>query len=277
MNVAAAPTNAPAPVDRGQYVIVILVGFAAVAVVSAFVLQGTPLDTSKASAAAGILALVTALAVGIERVLEAFWTLVDRLLNNPSWPFSKDADLLDEYAKRLSAYVKKPLDDTSTFLGSAQTAAQNLVLAQPRMQQDLNALVGQVDAVLAGQADPKKLNLDQLKVGVARLSDTIGDPALKRGLNIGVTTLQDLSGLVDAVITNPGRKILSLFAGALIGLGVAWTFGLDLVHAALQQAPPTGPAWGMVVTGIVVGLGSNPTHELINALQSYSQKNQTPG
>jgi hypothetical protein len=43
--------------------------------------------------------------------------------------------------------------------------------------------------------------------------------------------------------------------------------GLDAVAAALQSGSGTG--WGLVFTGLLIGLGSNPTHEVVKALQEY--------
>src|SRR6202521_4375923 len=71
-----APTNPDAPV----FVRVLIAGLIAVVIASLLVLLlGTPISASGAGAAAGVLALSTGLAVGIERVLEGFWTLMDQV------------------------------------------------------------------------------------------------------------------------------------------------------------------------------------------------------
>jgi hypothetical protein len=266
----------PKPVDRGKYVGVVIVGVAAILVIAFLVLTlGKAADTSKASAGAGVLALVTALAVGIERVLEAFWTLVDRLAKNPSWPFSSDAELMNNLADQLSSKVKAPLEEVNKFLGSADDDANKLLNDKPQIQDQVNKLLDSVNKVLSGQEDPKSWRrLNALQVGLGDLKKQLGSAGTGANLTLAVSTLDTLYGWIDSLLMNPGRKIMSLFAGSLVGLVAAWLFGLDLVHAALNVAPPPGWAWGMALTGIVVGLGANPTHELIHAIQSYKQSEQ---
>ena len=80
--------------------------------------------------------------------------------------------------------------------------------------------------------------------------------------------------------SNPLRRIISLFIGMVLGLVVAAFAGLDCIAAALSpvtlgKSPLNPTVWGMVLTGILIGLGSNPTHEIIKALQQYKQ-NQSP-
>ncbi len=271
-----AAASAPKLADRPQYVAVVIVGLAAILIMSFLVLMlGKAADTSKVSAGAGVLALVTALAVGIERVLEAFWTLVDRLVRNPSWPFSSDAELLSNLADQLSSKVKAPLDQVHKFLGSADADAKKLLNDKPHIQDQVNKLLDSVNKLLSGQEDPKSWSrLNALQVGLADLNTQLDSASTGANLNLAVSTLDALYGWIDSLLMNPGRKIMSLFAGSLVGLVAAWLFGLDLVHAALNVAPPPGWAWGMALTGVVVGLGSNPTHELIHAIQSYKQSEQ---
>src|SRR5690349_9876719 len=99
---ATRPKGGQKPYDPLAYGAVLVVGVAAVMMLGLSILQnGKADDTSKASVSAGILALITALAIGIERLLEGFWTLVDRLAPNPAWPFSRDAEIISDFAKQL--------------------------------------------------------------------------------------------------------------------------------------------------------------------------------
>src|SRR5207244_2208268 len=96
-----------------------------------------------------------------------------------------------------------------------------------------------------------------------------------------------VSGLTDFVATfkdNPGRRLYSVLLGVVIGVLVAAVFGLDL-FAAIQSAPVAAgapavksgslfdplPSLGIAVTGLVMGLGSNPTHEVIRAIQEFKK------
>ena len=73
--------------------------------------------------------------------------------------------------------------------------------------------------------------------------------------------------------------LISLFAGAILGIVIAGFFSLDLFQAILQPNN-TIPAWGrlthpgVAVTGLINGLGSSPTHEIIQAIQSFKQNQQ---
>src|SRR5579864_308163 len=265
----------PMPADWLWYLLVLAVGVVAVLVLAYFVVSTRrPLDTSNASAAPGVLALVTALAVGIERLLEAFWSLVDRIAPNPSWPFSSDAQLLTKFADQLTRYVKTPLTQADQRVQQAKAGTQPLPGDLDAIQAEVTGLLKSVDVVLKGQPSPtSSQSILQLQMGLTRIQADV--PALKADLNAGIAALDGLSGILDSILTNPGRKIMSLFGGALIGLGVVGWLGLDLISAALGHKPPASWDWALAITGIVVGLGSNPTHELINAILAYQQQAQS--
>jgi hypothetical protein len=77
--------------------------------------------------------------------------------------------------------------------------------------------------------------------------------------------------------------LVSLFIGIVLGIIVASMFRLDLVQGVLMSSMPanpedipdaikyTSPALRIIFTGVVVGLGSNPTHEVIRAVQEYKE------
>ncbi len=64
-----------------------------------------------------------------------------------------------------------------------------------------------------------------------------------------------------------------LYIGILLGLIVSTAFGLDLLAAAgaSTSGSPSAllPHLGVAITGLIMGLGSNPTHEIIRAIQEY--------
>jgi hypothetical protein len=80
---------------------------------------------------------------------------------------------------------------------------------------------------------------------------------------------------VNSLADNPGRRILSIYLGALMGLVVAVILGLD-VFAAVLGTVSTGLKYGVAATGLVMCLGSSPTHEVIKVLQTIKQ-NQKAG
>jgi hypothetical protein len=93
-----------------------------------------------------------------------------------------------------------------------------------------------------------------------------------------------LSGLGDFLGTfkdNPGRRLLSIQIGLLAGLLVAAIGGLDVIAGVQNQGATTALApatiGGVIFTGLLMGLGSSPTHEVISTLQQYKQQSKTAG
>jgi len=81
---------------------------------------------------------------------------------------------------------------------------------------------------------------------------------------------------------NPGRRLISICAGAILGLIAAWALGLDAFQAAYQAPPgdvvggvPPQWQWGIAVTGLLMGLGSTPTHEVIKLVQEVKKSRKT--
>jgi hypothetical protein len=91
--------------------------------------------------------------------------------------------------------------------------------------------------------------------------------------------IADLSALAQGFADNPGRRLISLWLGMLLGLAAAAVLHLDLVATTVGSSA----AWhgsGVALTGIALGLGSGPVHEVVQSIQAYkvSQKamNTTP-
>jgi hypothetical protein len=84
--------------------------------------------------------------------------------------------------------------------------------------------------------------------------------------------------IVAAFKDNPAKKMISIILGSLIGLVVVGFVGLDLFAAAGAPLPFAGISWeiskghtivlvpyiGVALTGLVLGLGSNPTHQVVS-------------
>jgi hypothetical protein len=108
-------------------------------------------------------------------------------------------------------------------------------------------------------------------------------PKIKTNVDQATAAVTAVDSFVDSLNDNPGRRIISIYVGMLLGVAVAVVLALDVFNATLgtvlQSAIPGWAdhsfKWGVVVTGLVMGLGSNPTHELIKALQTYKQNQQT--
>jgi hypothetical protein len=120
------------------------------------------------------------------------------------------------------------------------------------------------------------------QAALAVISDVLSaDPARTIGtaVNLAQQGIQGVTDFVASFKDNPGRRLVSLYVAAFIGVIVAGFLRLDVFQAVLS-APPDGVAdttaatafqWGIVLTGLLMGLGSNPTHEVIRVLQEYKK------
>ena len=89
---------------------------------------------------------------------------------------------------------------------------------------------------------------------------------------VAQTVVDDLEEYITTLKGNPGRKLVSLYFGAYVGLVAAWIFSLDVFLATMGTAAPSMAylgGWRVAFTGILVGLGAGPTHELIRAIQEF--------
>jgi hypothetical protein len=80
--------------------------------------------------------------------------------------------------------------------------------------------------------------------------------------------------VITAVGDNPSRRIASLLVSSGLGILVAGFVGVNLFKAVLESSQGSAEAvlfgkMGVVITGLVLGLGSGPTHELVKGLQRY--------
>jgi len=92
------------------------------------------------------------------------------------------------------------------------------------------------------------------------------------------TTLTAVGDFLGTFKDNPGRRIVSIELGLIAGLAIAWLAGLDL-YAGVQNEGVTDTAalvaasvGGILLTGVVLGLGSSPTHEVIKVVQEDKER-----
>jgi hypothetical protein len=279
-----SPKNPDAPV----FVRVLIVGLVAIAIASLLVLLlGAPISATGAGAAAGVLALSTGLAVGIERVLEGFWTLMDQMATQSSWPFASEAKQLEAFTNQFGTFAKPGLDSARSVLSSLPQQAPGVY---DQFTQDIDTLKQAVDTV-ASALDPGTLPaaLSSAQTALRSIALQVESPEVRSQVQFAAAGLTTIAQLANSLADNPGRRMMSLFGGALLGLLAAAVLGLDLIHAALGVAPPATSTlrdglatwwnagashwpWAMVATGLLIGLGSNPTHEVIQAIQTYKQQ-----
>ena len=98
-------------------------------------------------------------------------------------------------------------------------------------------------------------------------------PSLQAELGADVDLAGGLLGVGQGILEefkdNPGRKVISIYFGAILGIAVATIAEVDVFHAT-ENHDVLG-ALAVPLTGILMGLGANPTHEVIAALKTYKE------
>jgi hypothetical protein len=223
--------------------------------------------------------IISASAVGIERIIETFWTYIG-LTRGSWWPLGPVREQLDQLLSGL---------DTSfePFYEEAHTTMQTLQQAKTWSDDKLNAAAKDLDKIKQHVDDLKKLPIDSQRVqliadSAARSISYFSQkyPEIKDAAELAGLGIQGVNDFVETFKDNPGRRLISLFAGCLIGLVIAGVVGMDIFQAVLQT-PITAeqsvlfPRAGVAVTGLLMGLGANPTHEAIRLLQEIKKQRKT--
>ncbi len=222
--------------------------------------------------AGAVLTFVTLASVGIERVLEGFWTFIG-LTKGTFWPFNA----ISQQITNLSSELDKTLDPFYQQLTQVVEEAKN---ANNWTDQQYNNAKKQIDDLRTSVKQIKTLapGSPQATAVASAASQLIGTlqkqyPTLD---TLATFANESISGLANFIVTpvdNLGRRFISLFVGVALGLLLTGVLRLDLVAAIFQSS--TGSLfnfkfyWGVVFTGVVIGLGSNPTHEVIRVLQQF--------
>jgi hypothetical protein len=244
------------------------IGFALVAAFAA------PSNTGFAGGAA-VLSVITAGAIAIERALEVCWTIVGATAG-AWWPLNVLGKQIDSLTASVNAQVKPVFDVVEqelpklktdlSWTDTQMTAAQDEVTAMKQRLQELHQLApGSQKVDMLTTAAFQNLSYLEKKYATLGLKDKIA------------TAEQALAGVQDFTATfkdNPGRRLISIWAGSLIGLGAASVLGLDVFQAVAGGGGATSgvfPHLPVALTGLLMGLGSNPTHEAIRALQEIKK------
>jgi hypothetical protein len=222
--------------------------------------------------AAGLLALIAAAAIGIERAIEGFWTVVSQL-THAWWPMNEMADQITALEKdlndRLAEVYKNVASVTNSLDANGEVIEAKLNEAEPKIA-DMKKRIAELQGLAK---DNQRVNL----IAATALQDIAileqQYPAIQ--ISVGVAN-QAIAGLTDFVASfrdNPARRMFSLFIGAILGLIVAWIMRLDVFLAVFGSAPQVQfmPYIGVALTGLLIGLGSGPTHDVVAVLQEVKK------
>lgn len=237
-----------------------------------------PLNAGVTSSAAA-LTIIAAAAVGIERAIEMFWTYMG-LTRGSWWP-------LGPVREHLYALISGLDESFEPFYLETQATLQRLGQAETWGEEKLAAAAKDLEKIKKHVEELRKLPIDsqrvQLIVNSAERSVQYFSrkyPEIQGAAELASFGIQGVTNFVETFKDNPGRRLISLFIGALAGLVVAGFTGLDIFQAILEtpassQQSAILPHVGVAITGLLMGLGANPTHEAIRLLQEIKNKRKT--
>jgi hypothetical protein len=217
-----------------------------------------------------ILAVVGLAAVGIERFLEGAWSVVDTCLGG-FWPLNEVAKQIEGEIDALGQPLKPFTEQFDKLLDQANSAVGTLSADQIKKAQDeLNKSFDQLKKVAARSGSS-----ELFATGMAqKLRDLQKNyPLDNNKIDTILKTMKDSTGDVQKFVQsfkdNPGRRLVSLYIGTLLGLTVAWALGLDLLATLLKAGQSHSVALGIIMAGVVMGLGSSPAHEIVQAILNW--------
>jgi hypothetical protein len=222
--------------------------------------------------AAVALTIIAAVSVGIERVLEGFWTYIG-LTRNSWWPLnvvSQDitdmASNLDQILAPFYQQLTKAVEDANT----AEKWSQEQLDAANKEITDFQNVIDRLKQLAPGsqQATAIASIISQQVSNFQQKYKTLANEA-----SIANLAISDFANFIVTPPDNLGRRFISLFLGMYLGLVVAGVLGLDLLQAIFTTS--LALHLGVVLTGLVIGLGSSPTHEVIQVLQNWKTSLKT--
>lgn len=260
----------------------LLAGSFVVALLALWINPTSASITFKDAAAAAT--FTTGAAIVIERLIETGWALVSTTQLGSYWPMSGIAAYAGEMVNGLSAAFKPFVDEADNVLAVAKDEITNAAKAAESIKTDVanfeteiqnlqkQGRPGTQQSLLLSAATSQRVQYLEAKYKAAIA--TVTDAAA-----VANTTVNGLQNFVATFKDNPGRRIISLCLGGMMGIATTSVLGLDLFQALADapHLPPTGPhcvffrALHIVFTGLVIGLGAGPTHELIRLIQEAKE------
>jgi hypothetical protein len=240
-----------------------------------------PSSTETIKNAAAVIALVTGSSVAIERAIEALWTVLG--LSGKGW---FPLNIIGAHVRTILKPVNDALHPVMDKNGAFRIAVEKLEATKKsdvrKQLLQLNRSIRQLGTVV-GEPQPAQLFAQAAQGAINELQQLCSTNRIAFDAteisNALTASSRDLGSFLTSFEDNPGRRMLSLYLGAIAGLGLARALRLDLFAAILQtqgSVSPLDPRWGIAVTGLVIGLGSGPTHELIQAIQQYKKQGKRP-
>jgi hypothetical protein len=244
-----------------------------------------PVNVPDEAGAAAILAMVTAGAVAIERALETFWTMVGTSRLGNWWPLKPIGERLNTFVNQLNEPLNNFYQQAKTRVDAADDAAENV---QPWLKGandylgELERNIKRLQQLVPGDSEARAIAAGASRA-VVGLQKHYPDEDLQAAATSANKVLAGVNEFVQTFEDNPARRLMSLYAGAVLGLVAAGILGLDAIQAVFGDVPSgwlAGKAYdllpgiGAAVTGLAMGAGATPTHELIKALKEAKERNK---
>ena len=240
--------------------------------------QASGLHFADASSA---VTFTTGAALVIERLIEAGWTLSSTTRLGSYWPMSGIAAYAGQLVSNLDAAFAPFVVEAEAAVQAAGGASAEVQQAATALKQDITRF-GQEIADLRKVGQPgNQQNLllsaataQRIQYLKAKYASQLG--AVSRAATLASSAVNSLQDFVATFKDNPGRRIISICVGGVIGIIVTTYLRLDLFQAL--ATPGTAPTAGgdaamhIVLTGLVIGLGASPTHEVIRLVQEAKEQ-----
>jgi hypothetical protein len=202
------------------------------------------------------------ISVGIERTIETIWSILG-ILGLDLWSYriflnKEDQSFILNLNQSFQGFMQNAIKALGNDQGTITTAEPYLANIQAIFNNlgaylDGSGSINTYDPQLKLLANTSLTSLENLAKNFPDLQ-TIADTTSKA---VNATT-----DFFDTFKDNPIRRLVSIYIGVILGLGVASLTGLDVIKATLNYSIPGAVA----LTGVLFGLGSNPTHEVIQLL-----------
>ena len=219
------------------------------------------------------LSVIGAIAVGIERVIESYWAFWEWTGNarNPLGPLSREyRRMMAELEQSVRPLIEQAAEAVGAAVKVKKWTKKQAADAQAEWENMREVLAQLPDSI----RDPEfaELGVRALK-SIAVLERQY--PELEAKARAAGMAIDSAVNFVDTFKENPGRRLISIYFGAVLGLILVWITGLDLFRASLG----TGEVWagarlGTAFTGLILGLGASPTHEVIQILKEIKRSRQ---
>jgi hypothetical protein len=259
---------------KKRTIFILLVGMVLLAVTILGVAFLSPKSNTTFASTSAALAFITTAAVAIERSIEFSWTVLGGTLGS-YWPLNWVRDQATSLTGSLNGMLASVRTQMAQVTRQVEGQTDMATAQVSRVDTELHALSARIKELDTMPPDNKRL---QMVVNAAvqqidGLQKAYGkdSPELNRVLETAKASLNGMQEFLGGFTDNPGRRMISLFVGATLGLVLAGVFGLDVFQSVMGTNVAGRDVGRVILTGLMIGLGSSPTHEVIRSIQEYKK------